>query len=348
MDALLWDLSQDLVMAGDRPIETVFLGGGTPSLFAPEHIDRLLSGVRARCAVVKDVEVTMEANPGTIEHGRFSGYRDAGVNRVSLGAQSFGARQLELLGRIHGPAEIHRALEELETAEIANFNLDLMHGLPEQVAEDAASDMEMALEHRPPHLSHYQLTLEPGTVFHSRPPTLPDEDLLADIQETAQRRLEAAGLRQYEVSAWARPGYECRHNLNYWRFGDYLGIGAGAHGKLTDVATDRIMRTEKAKQPRDYLARAAGRESLGQVREVARSWRGFEYLLNGLRLCEGVTHAEFEARTGLAITAITPGLEEAAGRGLLLWEQASIRATPLGMRFLSDLQAIFLPEALTE
>ena len=341
--ALLADLDADAPGAGTRRVETVFFGGGTPSLFTPESLATFLEGVRARVALAPGAEITLEANPGTIEHGRFRGYRDAGINRVSLGAQSFGARQLELLGRIHAAADTGRAVDELRSADLANFNLDLMYALPEQSLDGALADVAAAVAFAPPHLSHYQLTLEPGTVFHTRPPPLPDEDLAASIQEGTHARLAAAGYRQYEVSAWARPGAECRHNLNYWRFGDYLGIGAGAHGKLTEPGTGAIVRTEKAKQPREYLARAARGEPLGSRSPVPAAARPFEYLLNALRLTEGFARADFEARTALPVEVLEPGIAAALARGLLEATGTGWRPTPFGLRFLNDLQALFLP-----
>ncbi len=342
--ALLADLEADAAGAAGRAVETVFFGGGTPSLFTPERLAEFLGGVRERVAVAADAEVTLEANPGTIEHGRFEGYRDAGINRVSLGAQSFGARQLELLGRIHVAADTGRAVGELRAAGLANFNLDLMYALPEQSLDGALADVATALGFAPPHLSHYQLTLEPGTVFAARPPALPDEDLAAAIQERTHGALAAAGYRNYEISAWAVPGAECRHNLNYWRFGDYLGVGAGAHGKLT-AAGGAIVRTEKAKQPREYLARAARREPLGSRAPVPAAARPFEYLLNALRLPEGFERAEFEARTAVGLGVIDAELAEAVRRGLLEERAGGFRPTPLGLRFLNDLQALFLPGA---
>jgi putative oxygen-independent coproporphyrinogen III oxidase len=342
--ALLADLAADAAGVAGRIVETLFFGGGTPSLFQPENLAAFLDGVRARVALAPDAEITLEANPGTIEHGRFEGYRAAGINRVSLGAQSFGNRQLELLGRIHAAADTGRAVGELKVAGLSNFNLDLMYALPEQSLEGALGDVAAAVALAPSHLSHYQLTLEPGTAFHARPPALPDEDLAATIQESTHAELAAAGYRQYEVSAWARPGAECRHNLNYWRFGDYLGIGAGAHGKLTDAATGAIERTEKPKQPREYLSRAVRGAPFGTRTPVPAEARPFEYMLNALRLTAGFSREEFEARTALGIGAITAELDLALTRGLLAATPGGWRPTPLGQRFLNDLQALFLPK----
>ena len=342
--ALLQDLAADAPAARARPVASVFFGGGTPSLFAPEAIAAFLAGARAQVALAPDAEVTLEANPGTIEHGRFAGYRDAGVNRVSLGAQSFSPAQLKRLGRIHEAADTAGAVGELAAAGLANFNLDLMWALPGQRPDEALADVAAALGFAPPHLSHYQLTLEPGTVFYAAPPALPDDETAEAIQQLTHARLAAGGYRQYEVSAWAQPGAECRHNLNYWRYGDYLGVGAGAHGKLTD-ASGAIVRTEKAKQPREYLERAAANATLGTTISVAPDERPFEFMLNALRLTEGFTVEAFEERTGLAVAAIAEPLDRALGRGLLEVSGRGFRATALGRRFLNDLTAFFLPKA---
>ena len=345
--ALLVDLEADLPLATDRRVESVFLGGGTPSLFAPETLATLFRGLRARLELAPDAEITLEANPGTIEHGRFAGYAQAGINRVSLGAQSFGARQLAALGRIHAAEDTGRAVAELAAASLSNFNLDLMYALPEQTLTGALADVEAALALAPRHLSHYQLTLEPGTAFHARPPLLPDEDLAFEMQLATHARLRHAGFAQYEVSAWALPGAECRHNLNYWRFGDYLGLGAGAHGKLSDATSGTIRRTAKARQPRDYLARAARGDPLGSSEPVPAQQRPFEFMLNALRLTAGFGAADFEARTGLPLATVAAPLERLARRGLLAaaadggWWQP----TELGLRFLNDLQLAFLPDA---
>jgi putative oxygen-independent coproporphyrinogen III oxidase len=347
VDALLADLDADLAShpaARDRPIETVFFGGGTPSLLLPESYARLFAGLRERIAFVAGAEITMEANPGTVEHGRFDGYRDAGITRVSLGAQSFGAKQLEALGRIHAADDTVRAVGELRSAALAEFNLDLMYALPAQDLAGALADLDRALTLGPTHLSYYQLTLEPGTVYFHRPPALPDEDAAFEMQEAAQARLVAAGFRRYEISAWARPGHECRHNLNYWRYGDYVGIGAGAHGKLTDAAAGAIVRTAKAKQPRDYLDRIETGAAAGTVEAIPPEERPFEFMLNALRLVEGFALDDFEGRTGLPARAIDSTLDRLAARGLLEGSGARWRPTALGLRFLNDLQAAFLPD----
>jgi oxygen-independent coproporphyrinogen-3 oxidase len=338
--ALLADLEGNLDLAAGRPVATVFLGGGTPSLFGAGAIARLLAGLDARLPFARDAEITMEANPGTVEHGRFAGYARAGVNRVSLGAQSFDAAALRALGRIHGPGEIEAAVAELADAGIDNFNLDLMYGLPGQSPDGALADVRAALALAPAHLSHYQLTLEPGTAFFHRPPPLPDEERIFEMQLECQRLLAAGGYAQYEVSAYARPGRQCRHNLNYWRFGDYLGIGAGAHGKAT--VDGRVIRTEKARSPRAYLE-AGGRA--GTRRSVPAAELPFEYMLNVLRLAEGFRPTDFERATGLAVEVVRPTLAALEARGLLDSCGNRFCPTKLGFRFLNDLQSAFLPEA---
>jgi putative oxygen-independent coproporphyrinogen III oxidase len=339
---LLADLEGDLDLAAGREVSSVFLGGGTPSLFGVDAIASLLDGLAARLPFARDAEVTMEANPGTVEHGRFAGYAAAGVNRVSLGAQTFDAASLAALGRIHGPGEIAAAVAELDAAGIANFNLDLMYALPRQSREAALADVEAAIALRPAHLSHYQLTLEPGTAFHRRPPPLPDDDLALAMQLDCQARLAAAGFAQYEVSAYAAPDRQCRHNLNYWRFGDYLGIGAGAHGKAT--VGGEVLRTEKPRSPHAYLA---GRGRAGAIRRtVVPAELPFEFMLNALRLVEGFETAGFERATGLSVSAIAGTLAGLAARGLLAADGGRWQATALGFRFLNDVLAAFLPDEL--
>ncbi|MGH8136217.1 MAG: radical SAM family heme chaperone HemW, partial [Steroidobacteraceae bacterium] len=286
--AVLADLDADLDLAAGRTVTSVFLGGGTPSLFGTAAISTLLTGLAARLPMAADVEITMEANPGSVEHGRFEGYAAAGVNRVSLGAQSFDASRLKALGRIHGPEEIGIAVSELRTASITNFNLDLMYALPEQTTAGALSDLAAGIALEPTHLSHYQLTLEPGTAFYYRPPPLPDDDQAFEMQIACQQMLAEAGFGQYEISAYARPGRQCRHNLNYWRYGDYLGIGAGAHGKVT--VNGQVIRTEKFRMPREYLRRAVRGSGNADTRWVVPAAElPFEYMLNAMRLNEGFT-----------------------------------------------------------
>jgi len=359
--ALLADLDLDLPRVAGRELVSIFIGGGTPSLFDPRSIELLICAVRERLACSGDLEVTLEANPGTIERGRFAGYRAAGITRVSLGAQSFDAKQLRSLGRIHASGEIAAAVSELVDAGIDNFNLDLMYGLPEQTVSQAVADVRAALALGPSHLSHYQLTLEPGTVFHHRPPAgLPDEDTTWAMQLECQQLLAAHGYLQYEVSAYSQSGRHCRHNVNYWEFGDYLGIGAGAHGKLSDhgehtghgertgmgadltsFGMGGITRTVRTQQPREYLQRAP--VDRVQVQSVEPRARPFEYMLNALRLVRGFSLRDFEIRTGLSRTAIAAPLNVAVTKELLQTEdQEHYRPSDLGMRFLNDLQALFL------
>jgi putative oxygen-independent coproporphyrinogen III oxidase len=354
IDALIRDFDLELPRLQGRRIDTVFFGGGTPSLFQPEDFSRLLGALRRRIAFVDEVEVTLEANPGTIERGRFAGYRDAGINRVSLGAQTFAPRALEVLGRIHSADDTHRAVAELRAAKLDNFNLDLMYALPQQTLEQALEDVRTACALGPAHISYYQLTLEPGTVFHARPPELPDEDAAWQIQTAGQRLLADAGYVQYEVSAYARLGKRCRHNLNYWLFGDYLGIGAGAHGKLSLALPQGIVRTVKPKQPREYqeqVRRAGsgnvggadgGGASIGESSLIAAADLPFEFMLNALRLNEGFTVRDYRRRTGLAMASVEGKLAEGEARGLLTSRADVWRPTELGRRFLNDLQASFL------
>jgi oxygen-independent coproporphyrinogen-3 oxidase len=341
IDALLADLASELPRIEGRRIESVFFGGGTPSLFPPEAIARFLAGARAQVAFADDVEITLEANPGTIERGRFQGYAAVGINRVSLGAQSFNADALAALGRIHSVEETLRAVEELRAAGLDNFNLDLMYALPGQTVPEALLDLKQACALEPAHLSYYQLTLEPGTVFHAKPPALPDEDAAWDMQQEGQALLDSEGYAQYEVSAYARGARRCRHNLNYWLFGDYLGIGAGAHGKVSLKLPHQIVRTLKPKQPGDYQ-RLAALGSVGESSTVAEEQLPFEFMLNALRLNEGFSEACYEARTGLAFEAQSERFAGLMKRGLVEKERQEWRATTLGRRFLNDLQAAFL------
>jgi len=324
-----------------REVGSIFFGGGTPSLFAPEAIARVLESARRHLRVAADAEVTLEANPGAIERGAFREYRAAGVTRVSLGAQSFEASALHALGRIHSPAETRRAAAELHAAGVSNFNLDLMYGLPGQQLAGAIRDIEAALELAPAHLSHYQLTLERGTVFAARPPPLPDEDACAPMLEECRTRLGVCGFAQYEVSAYARAGAQCRHNLNYWTFGDYLGVGAGAHGKLSFAATARIVRTTQPREPRRYLS--APDAALAQ-RTITKRELPFEFMLNALRLNGGFEMATFTARTGLEEEAIAGSLRAALAAELLLATAVGYRPSARGLRFLNDLLLYFLPE----
>jgi putative oxygen-independent coproporphyrinogen III oxidase len=339
---LALDLAAQAPEVAGREVASVFFGGGTPSLFSPDSIARVLAAARQHLAIAADAEVTLEANPGTIERGAFGDYRAAGVTRVSLGAQSFAPQALAALGRIHSPTETRRAAEELHAAGLTNFNLDLMYALPGQARAAALRDIEEALALSPAHLSHYQLTLEPGTVFAGRPPPLPDEDQAAAMLEDCAARLAARGFAHYEVSAYAQPQQQCRHNLNYWRFGDYLGVGAGAHGKLTFPERGVIVRTVQPREPRRYLA-AAPAELTRRV--VPKAELAFEFMLNALRLTEGFTLQEFRERTGLEPRAIETPLAALLARGLLVRTVPGYRASELGLRFLNDLLLEFMPES---
>ena len=342
--ALVRDLEQDLPRVKGRCVETVFFGGGTPSLFKPESIAHILEAARERLPFAADAEITLEANPGTVERGRFAAYRVAGVTRLSIGVQSFNTRHLQVLGRIHSADEAMRAAEEAHAAGLTNFNLDLMYGLPEQDMCQARADVQRALSLKPAQLSHYQLTLEPNTLFYTHPPVLPEEDLIWQMQQACQSLLHEQGYHQYEISAYARAGRQCRHNLNYWRFGDYLGIGAGAHGKLTDTQHDRILRLWKIKQPAAYLREAGTPASIGAITEVAAPERIFEFMLNRLRLYEGFSAADFESVTGLSFGLLLPTLAQAQVNGLLQMTNGQWKPTIRGHTYLNDLQAYFLPE----
>ena len=359
VDALEQDIQSQSLEVSGRQIISLFLGGGTPSLFSPEAIGRVIAAARKHLNVAADVEITMEANPGTIERGRFAEYRAAGINRVSLGAQTFDPRRLEVLGRIHSPDETRRAAEELHTAGIENFNLDLMYALPEQDVAAALHDVEAAIALAPMHLSHYQLTLEPGTVFAAKPPNLPGDDVAAATLEACADRLEGAGFIQYEVSAYARPGKQCRHNLNYWNFGDYLGVGAGAHGKLTFHAASAtgaptsastailasvggaVVRTSHAREPRRYLSSVP---AIPTRTTVPLGELPFEFMLNALRLVEGFETSIFEERTGIEWERIAPEVDALVKRQLLVVEGGRLRPSTRGLQFLNDLLLSFLPE----
>ena len=349
VDALLADLEADLPRVWGRRVDTVFIGGGTPSLFSPAAIDRLLSGVRARLPLRPDAEITLEANPGTVEQGRFAEFRAAGISRLSIGIQSFNEQHLQALGRIHGRPEAIRAAQSASQAGFANFNLDLMYGLPEQTQAQALDDLRTAIELAPSHISYYQLTLEPNTLFHRYPPPLPDDDVLWDMQERAQALLAEHGYRQYEISAYARtdqPAVDrrCSHNLNYWRFGDYLGIGAGAHGKLSDMAEGAVYRLWKRKNPRDFLNYAGQDTNLGGLNRLSEAELPLEFMLNALRLSDGWPLQLFQQRTGLELGAIQAALHEAETRGLLRLTADRAGVTELGQRFLNDALQLFMPE----
>ena len=341
VDALLADLEFSLPSIWNRRIGSIFFGGGTPSLFSPESIDRALAGIRARVPVAPDAEVTLEANPGTFEQVKFAAFRAAGINRLSLGVQSFDPRHLRALGRVHDEREA-RAAAAAALEIFGEVNLDLMYALPGQTLAEARADLSAALEHRAPHLSFYHLTIEPNTLFHRHPPQLPDDDAAADIGDAIEEALAVAGYRHYETSAFALPGHECRHNLNYWRFGDYLGIGAGAHSKLS--FPERVLRQVRYRQPEQYLTQVERGAPLLEEREVAAREIGFEFMLNALRLREGFPVPVFAERTGLPITIVRAELEAAERRGLIERDHERIRPTVLGRRFLNDLLALFLPD----
>ena len=346
VDALIADLEYDLPLVWGRVVHSVFFGGGTPSLFPPEAIDRFLQLASARLRFTPNAEITLEANPGTLEHGPFPGYRKAGVNRLSIGVQSFDDDCLQRLGRIHTRGDAAAAVKAAQDAGFDNINLDLMYALPGQSLPMALSDLDQALALAPTHLSHYQLTLEAGTAFGARPPTgIPDEDNAWDMQEACQARLAQAGFNQYEVSAYAREGHRCEHNLNYWGFGDYLGIGAGAHGKLTLPtlpAEGRVLRRWKQKLPKAYMANAGKPEAIDGEETLATHRLPFDFMLNALRLNDGVSIASFEARTGLSRSVLDDRLAIARERGWLTDEPDWLRPTPLGLRFANDVIGLFL------
>lgn len=335
---LVLDLEAMLPSVWGRRLTSVFIGGGTPSLFSPESIDELLAAVRARLPLEPGAEITLEANPGTVEAGRFRGFRDAGVNRISLGVQSFDDRMLAALGRIHSAAEARRAVDTA-LASFGNVNIDLMYGLPDQALDQAAADIRQAIDCGVPHVSAYQLTIEPNTVFYRKRPALPEHDACADMQLAVEAMLAAAGYEHYETSAFARTGRRCRHNLNYWEFGDYVGIGAGAHGKVS--FPDRITRHERIKQPKEYLE--SERTIVGE-KTVAAEELPFEFMLNTLRLIEGFAAALFQERTGLPLLAIEARLREAEKKGLIERDWQRIGPTARGRLFLNELLELFLPE----
>ena len=341
LDAVRADLEQSLPMIWGRPIRTIFIGGGTPSLMSAAGLDRLLSDVRTLLPLDLDAEITMEANPGTFEADKFRSYRESGVNRLSIGIQSFNAAHLQALGRIHDEREARRAVE-IAQANFDNFNLDLMYALPSQTLEEARRDLQAALSFAPPHLSLYHLTMEPNTVFAKYPPALPDDDASADMQDMIAQLTAGAGFQHYEVSAYAQQGRRARHNLNYWTFGDYLGIGAGAHSKIS--FPHRVLRQARFKQPASYMEGARAGNPVAEEHEIARDDMGFEFMLNALRLTEGFEPNLFGERTGMSITAIERQLNEAEGKGLLYRDHKIIRPTELGQRFLNDLQEMFLAE----
>ena len=355
VDALLADLDFDVPLVWGRTVHSVFFGGGTPSLFPAPAIDRFLQGASARLRFAPGCEITLETNPGTAEHGRFGDYLKAGVNRLSFGIQSFDDGCLQRLGRIHDSDQAEAAVKLAQDAGFDNLNLDLMYALPEQTLAMAEDDLRRAFALQPAHISHYQLTLEPNTVYAARPPAgIPDDDAAWDMQEHCQTRLADAGYAQYEISAYARPGRQCAHNLNYWRFGDYLGIGAGAHGKLSLPASDagrspeercdRVLRRWKHKHPATYLAQAGTAAAIGADTVIAPGQLPFEFMLNALRLREGFVLDHFEARTGLSRDAIAQPLGRAIAEGWLSSDDARVMPTESGLRFANDVISLFLPD----
>lgn len=340
LDALRTDLELALPLIWGRPIISVFIGGGTPSLISAAGMDRLMSDLRALLPLAPDAEITMEANPGTFEADKFRAFSESGINRLSIGIQSFNSQHLQALGRIHDGDEARRAVE-IAQAHFSNVNLDLMYALPSQTLQQAMADIDTALAHAPSHLSLYHLTLEPNTVFAKYPPPVPDEDASDQIAEAVRARACEAGYQHYEVSAYARPGRRARHNLNYWEFGDYLGIGAGAHSKLS--FPHRIVRQARFRQPSSYLAQARAGQPVAEESELRRDELGFEFMLNALRLTEGIEARSFSERTGLPLAAIESALANAEAKGLLGRDHVRWWPTALGQRFLNDLQQIFLP-----
>jgi len=341
IDALVADLDAALPLVWGRTVHTIFIGGGTPSLFSPAAIDRLIGVLRARLKLAPDCEISLEANPGTFERDRFRAYRAAGVTRLSVGVQSFDDEHLKALGRVHDRAQAIAAVEEAAAA-FDTFNLDLMYALPGQTLAGLDADLSQALALAPPHLSVYHLTIEPNTYFAKFPPEIPEDDAAYEMLDRITERTSAVGLQRYEISAYARTGHVCAHNLNYWQFGDYLGIGAGAHSKLSFA--HRVVRQVRFREPRLYMDNAIAGRAVAQSEEVGIGALPFEYMLNALRLKDGFRLAEFGERTGLAITSIQSGLEEAERKGLIERDLARVWPTTRGFDFLSDLQSIFLPD----
>jgi len=340
VQALLADLALEAPLAQGRPLQSVFFGGGTPSLFSPKALGQILEALERQFGFVAEIEITLEANPGTFEQARFRDYRALGINRLSIGVQSFQSDKLKALGRVHDGAEAIRAADMARAAGFSNFNLDLMHGLPGQSLEDALSDLDMAMAQQPTHLSWYQLTIEPNTAFWSQPPELPDDDRLWDIQEAGQQRLAAGGYQQYETSAYSQPGRQARHNLNYWTFGDFLGLGAGAHGKISH-ADGRVLRHWKTRAPKDYLNPDS--PFLAGEKPLSPQDLPFEFLMNALRLTEGVPAALFTERTGLELASIARLRHQAEAKGLLVPDPQRLVASAQGQLFLNDLLQLFLP-----
>ncbi len=343
IEALIADLEHDLPLVWGRNVGSVYFGGGTPSLFSANHIARFLSALRARLDLRPDVEITLEANPGTVEHDSFSAYKQAGINRVSLGVQSFSDELLKRIGRIHGRDEIDNALQSLRAAGITNFNIDLMYALPGQSAAQSLYDVELAISAGPAHISFYQLTIEPNTAFAAQPPVLPLDDAAWDMHQAGLELLESAGYGQYEISAFAQTGMQSRHNMNYWRYGDFLAIGAGAHGKVTLPANGSIQRYAKHRHPKRYMQSLEGGEWFAEKRMLTDEERVFEFFLNQLRLKQGVYISDFGPRTGLQWEIVETRVQKAIDTGLLKIVDKRLSPTPLGWRFVNDVQQMFLP-----
>lgn len=341
IEALIADLDQDLARHPGRMIQSIFIGGGTPSLLSATAYDKLLHQIKQRLSFTDTIEITLEANPGTIEHGRFADYRALGINRLSLGIQSFNPKHLRRLGRIHDDHQAHLAIEQAQQAGFSNFNLDIMHSLPEQTLSEALNDLQQALSHHPTHLSWYQLTIEPNTEFHKTKPVLPHDDLSADIEEAGFDLLHQHQFERYEISAFCKPTYQAQHNLNYWLFGDYFGIGAGAHGKLSTPTLDTIIRTQKHRQPKDYLN--TNKPFLTNLTTLNPETIRFEFMLNATRLEQIIPYDLFTERTGLAQGFLLPLLHLAQEQGLAQLYPLAWQVTPMGRRFTNDLQALFLP-----
>ena len=344
IDALIRDLEQEVPTIWGRTIQTIFIGGGTPSLFSSEAYDRLFSSLRALLPISHNAEITLEANPGTFEQQRFADYLSLGINRLSIGIQSFNNDSLQALGRIHDSQQAIKAVETAHKVGFDNFNLDLMFGLPHQTAKTARNDIETAIALEPSHISYYQLTSEPNTLFHQQPPTLPDDDPIIDWQIDSQQRMAKAGYEQYEVSAYAKDKKQCQHNVNYWQFGDYLGIGAGAHGKISDAAQQSITRRSKQKQPQAYIESAGTKKSVLSNEGITSKDIGFEFMLNALRLTDGFPTPLFYQHAGLPISHIDKALQQAEQLELITWDIHRIYPTEKGQRYLNDLIELFLPK----
>lgn len=342
LDNLISDLQQDLYLINNRPITSIFFGGGTPSLISPAGIENLLTKISKLVTFSPNIEITLEANPGTVEHHNLSDYKQAGINRISVGAQSFDDNKLQILGRIHQAKDTMKVIEQLHTINFNSFNIDLMHGLPNQTVEQAITDINTAIKLAPPHISWYQLTLEPNTIFHKYPPKLPNDDITWEIQTQGEQLLNTAGFEHYEISAFTQPNNKCQHNLNYWRFGDYLGIGAGAHGKITNLTNHTIQRTWKTRNPKDYLDN--NKSYLAGSRILTQQEIPSEFMLNQLRLFEEFNLDYYELYTGLPKAGIIDILNAAQDKNLIEFESNTVKLTSLGGRFLNDLMQMFLTD----